>query len=113
MGTLNVMSGLQSVYKGITGSFASLGDSISFAAQDIGAWLVNNTSGVLNSAGSSLMSGAGTLGTIGSYAGGALAGYGIGNAISGKYETFGNGNIATAGGTAMKKGPRRSLFLEV
>lgn len=101
MGTLNVMSGLQSVYKGITGSFASLGDSISFAAQDIGAWLVNNTSGVLNSAGSSLMSGAGTLGTIGSYAGGALAGYGIGNAISGKYETFGNGNIATAGGTAI------------
>lgn len=101
MGTLNVMSGLQSVYKGITGSFAALGDSISFAAQDIGAWLVNNTSGVLNSAGSSLMSGAGTLGTLGSYAGGALAGFGIGNAISGKYETFGNGNIATAGGTAI------------
>ena len=101
MGTLNVMSSLQSVYKGVTGSFAALGDSISFAAQDIGAWLVNNTSGVLNSAGSSLMSGAGTLGTIGSYAGGALAGYGLGTAISGKYETFGNGNIATAGGTAI------------
>lgn len=101
MGTLNIMSGLQSVYKGITSSFAALGDSIAFAAGDIGAWLMQNTTGVLNSAGSSLMMNAGTLGTIGSYAGGALAGYGIGNAISGKYETFGNGNIATAGGTAI------------
>lgn len=101
MGTFNVMSGLKSAYDAITGSFASLGNSISFAAQDIGAWLVSNTTGALNSAGASLMTNAGAIGTGASYLGGAAAGYGIGTAISGKYEAFGDKNIATVGGTVI------------
>ncbi|NBQ98830.1 MAG: hypothetical protein EBU12_11570, partial [Microbacteriaceae bacterium] len=98
MGTFNVMSGLKSAYDMITGSFASLGNSISFAAQDIGAWLVSNTTGVMNSAGASLMTNAGTIGNVASGAAGAFAGYGIGKAVSGKYETFGDQNIAPAAG---------------
>lgn len=98
MGTFNVMSGLKSAYDMITGSFTSLGNSISFAAQDIGAWLVNNTTGVMNSFGSTLMTNAGTIGNFAAGAGGAFAGYGIGKAVSGKYETFGDQNIAPAAG---------------
>jgi hypothetical protein len=101
MGTFNVMSVLKSAYDSITGSFASLGNSISFAAQEIGAWLVSNTTGALNRAGASLMTNAGAIGTGASYLGGAAAGYGIGNLISGDYAAFGNKNVSTVGGTAI------------
>lgn len=101
MGTFNVMSELKSAYDMITGSFASLGNSISFAAQDIGAWLVSNTTGVMNSAGASLMTNAGAIGTGAGYAAGGLAGIGIGNLISGDYSTFGNKNVATTAGAVI------------
>lgn len=100
-GALGELDTIKNVYSTITGGFAALGDKVAFAAQDIGAWLVQNTTGALNSAGGSLMSSAGTLGTIGSYAGGALAGVVIGNAISGQFSAFGNKNTATVVGTAI------------
>lgn len=101
LGTFNVMSELKSAYDMITGSFASLGNSISFAAQDIGAWLVSNTTGVMNSAGASLMTNAGAIGTGAGYAAGGLAGIGIGNLISGDYSTFGNKNVSTTAGAVI------------
>ena len=101
MGTFNVMSGLKSAYDMITGAFTNLGTSISFAAQDIGAWLVSNTTGVMNSAGASLMTNAGAIGTGAGYAAGGLAGIGIGNVISGDYSTFGNKNVSTTAGAVI------------
>ncbi len=98
MGVGNTIS---NVYSTVTSSFAALGDSVAFAAQDIGAWLVNNTTGVLNQAGSSMMSSSGALGTTASYAGGALAGYGIGKAISGQYTTALGKNTLEVIGTAI------------
>lgn len=80
--------------------FSSFGDSLAFAADSAGQWLVNNTSGYLNQLGGQLMGNAGTIGTIGSYAGGAMAGLGIGKAISGGYSAFGSsGNTAVNAGT--------------
>lgn len=99
--SLGTIGTIKSIYDTVVSGFSVLGDSVAFAAHDIGAWLVNNTTGVLNQAGSSLMSSAGALGTAASYAGGALAGYGIGTAISGQYAAFGNKNIATVTGTAI------------
>lgn len=82
--------------------FSSFGDSLAFAADSAGQWLVNNTSGVLNQLGGKLMGNAGTIGTIGSYAGGAMAGLGIGKAISGGYSAFGSsGNTAVNAGTIL------------
>ena len=98
LGAVNLMPSLQGTYNAITGSFAALGTSVAFAAQDIGAWLVTNTTGMLNSLGSTIMTNAGQIGNFAAGAGGALAGFGIGKAVSGKYETFGNSNIAPAAG---------------
>lgn len=101
-GAFGLASGLKSVYDSIVGGFTSLGNSVAFAAQDIGAWLVNNTTGVLNKFGGSLMSNAGTLGTVGSYLGGAGAGLALGNLISGGYSAIGkSGNTANVAGTAI------------
>lgn len=80
--------------------FSSFGDSLAFAADSAGEWLMNNTSGMLNQLGGKLMGNAGSIGTIGSYAGGAMAGLGIGKAISGGYSAFGSsGNTAVNAGT--------------
>lgn len=98
---MNVGSTVSSVYSAVTTSFAALGDKVAFAAQDIGAWLQMNTTGVLNSAGSSIMQASNSLGTFSSYAGGALAGYGIGKAISGQYSTGLGKNTLEVGGTAI------------
>lgn len=82
--------------------FSSFGDSLAFAADSAGQWLVNNTSGYLNQLGGKLMGNAGSIGTIGSYAGGAMAGLGIGKAISGGYSAFGRtGNTAVNAGTVL------------
>lgn len=93
----------KSLYDTVSGAFTSLGSSITTAASKMGLWLVENTSGMLQQAGIKLYNSAGTLGTAASYAGGALAGYGIGTAISGGRSVFGDGNgdIATLGGTAI------------
>lgn len=85
-GAFGLASGLKSVYDTIMGGFTSLGNSVAFAAQDIGAWLVNNTTGVLNRFGGSLMSNAGALGTGASYLGGIGAGIGLGSMIAGQYK---------------------------
>ena len=100
--SMGIASGIKSVYDTIVGGFTSLGNSVAFAAQDIGAWLVNNTTGVLNRFGGSLMSNAGTLGTVGSYLGGAGAGWALGNLISGGYSAIGkSGNTANVIGTGV------------
>jgi hypothetical protein len=100
--SLGLASGIKSVYDTIMGGFSSLGNSVAFAAQDIGAWLVNNTTGVLNRFGGSLMSNAGTLGTVGSYLGGIGARIGLGNLISGGYSAIGkSGNTANVIGTGV------------
>ncbi len=99
--SLGMIGTIKSVYDNIVGGFSLLGDKVAFAAEDIGAWLVNNTTGVLNQAGSSLMSSAGALGTAVSYAGGALAGYGIGKTISGQYTTGLGKNTLEVGGTVL------------
>lgn len=101
LGSLGAVSGIKSIYDTIVGGFTSLGNSVAFAAQDIGAWLVNNTSGVLNSFGGSLMANAGTLGTIGSFAGGIGAGVGVGRLVSGGYAVSGSGNGTVNAGTAI------------
>ncbi len=80
--------------------FSSLSDSIAFAADGAGQWLVNNTSGYLNQLGGQLMGNAGTLGTLGGYAGGAMAGLALGKGISGGYSAVGkSGNAAVNVGT--------------
>lgn len=100
--SMGIASGIKSVYDSIMGGFTSLGNSVAFAAQDIGAWLVNNTTGVLNNFGGSLMSNAGALGTAGSYLGGIGAGLAFGNLISGGYSAIGkSGNTANIAGTVI------------
>lgn len=80
--------------------FSGFGDSLAFAADSAGQWLVNNTSGFLNQTGSALMGNAGNIGTAGSYLGGAAAGIGIGRSISGGYSAIGRtGNTAVNAGT--------------
>lgn len=98
---LGIGDTISKVYSTITGGFTALGDSVAFAAQDIGAWLTTNTTGVLNQAGSTLMQSSGALGTAASYAGGMLAGYSIGKAISGQYTTGLGKNTLEVAGTAI------------
>ena len=101
LGLSNIFTTAKGIYDTVIGGFEALGTRVAFAADEIGAWLVNNTTGVLNKAGATLMQNAGSIGTFASYAGGALAGYGIGTAISGKYAAFGNANVSTVAGTAI------------
>jgi hypothetical protein len=100
-GGLGVISTIKDVYATVTGGFALLGDKVAFAAQEIGAWLVQNTTGALNSVGATLMNASGALGSLASLGGGVLAGIGLGNAISGQFAVAGNKNVATIGGTAV------------
>ena len=99
--SLGLASSISNFYKSVTTGFAALGDSVAFAAQDMGAWLVNNTTGVLNEAGGALMQSASAVGTVASYAAGALAGYGIGKTISGQYSTGLGKNTLEVAGTAI------------
>jgi tape measure domain-containing protein len=99
--SLGIVSNIKSVYDTVVGGFAALGDSVAFAAQDLGAWMVQNTTGVLNSAGAELMANANAIGTAASYVGGVAAGIGLGTWISGDKAAFGDANIATVAGTAI------------
>ena len=101
LGGVQALSGIRSIYDTIVGGFTRLGDSVAFAANDIGQWLVSNTTGVLNRFGGSLMGNASSLGTIGSYLGGAGVGLGLGNLISGQFAAFGNAQVSNIGGTAI------------
>lgn len=102
-GTLNTAMQAKSLYDTVSGAFTSLGSSITTAASKMGLWLVENTTGALQKAGIKLYNSSGMLGTAGAYVGGALAGYGIGTAISGGRSAFGDGNgdVATLAGTAI------------
>jgi phage-related minor tail protein len=93
----------KSLYDTFSGGFTALGNSFSTMAASMGKWLVQNTTGVLQQAGSKLYAYSGSIGTVGAYAGGAAAGYGIGTAISGKHSAFGDGNqdVATVAGTVI------------
>ncbi|MCX8017037.1 MAG: hypothetical protein N2690_03925, partial [Rhodocyclaceae bacterium] len=95
-GVLSSISGLKSVYDTIIGGFTSLGNSVAFAAQDIGAWLVSNTTGVLNKLGGSMMANAGAIGTAGSYLGAAGAGVGLGSMLAGQYKLAGLGGATSS-----------------
>ncbi|MCX8018403.1 MAG: hypothetical protein N2690_10960, partial [Rhodocyclaceae bacterium] len=101
-GVLTGISGIKGVYDTIIGGFTSLGNSVAFAAQDIGAWLVTNTTGVLNKLGGSLMANAGAIGTASSYLGAAGVGVGIGSMLAGQYKLGGlNGTASSAIGAAV------------
>lgn len=106
---LGALGQLGSVWNNITSSFSALGNSIAFAAEGLGQWLVMSTSGVLNSTGGWLMSNSGAIGTAGSYFGGIGAGIGIGSLIAGDYKigSIGGATASTAGSVigAMVGGP--------
>lgn len=103
LGQLSAAGQLKGVWDTVTGSFTSLGNSISNVSATLGKWMVENTTGVLQQAGSKMYAYSGTIGKFGAYAGGALAGYGIGTAISDGRSAFGDGkgDIATVGGTVI------------
>lgn len=95
LSSLNPMSMLSS-------GIGSIGNGFAFGADALGSFLVNNTSGALNSLGGSLMSNAGAIGSIGSYLGGAGIGIGVGSAIAGNYKIGGmGGTTSSAIGSAL------------
>lgn len=98
---LNVGDTISKVYSTITGGFAKLGQAVGASAADMGAWLMNNTTGVLNKAGAGLINNAGAIGSGAGLAAGALAGYGLGKMISGQYTTGLGRNTLEVGGTAV------------
>ncbi len=100
-GTFNILSAAKSAYDAIAGGFTALGNRVAFAAHDIGNWLVHHTTGVLNSAGGTLMQSASSLGAVASSLAGIGAGLGLGNLISGQFAAFGNSNISNVAGTAI------------
>ena len=93
--------GLTSIYNSIKTGFSSIGDSIAFAAQDAGAWLVQNTTGVLNKFGGTLMQQSGAIGSAAGYAGGMAAGVFAGRAISGQYGSNATVNAGTIAGAVV------------
>lgn len=95
------MQSLTSIYNGIKTGFASIGDSVAFAAQDAGAWLVQNTTGALNQFGGTLMQQSSMLGSAAGYAGGMAAGVFAGRAISGEYGSNATVNIGTIAGAVL------------
>ena len=100
--SIGIVDTVSKVYSAVTGSFAALGDSVAFAAQDIGAWLVTNTTGTLNSFGSSLMGGSGGLGTMATGLAAAAAGIAIGSLIAGDKVLIGlSGTASSAIGAAI------------
>jgi len=95
----NVAQSLGSMYQSITGAFQSIGTNVSLAADNIGSWLVNNTTGALNQAGGTLMQNALQVGQFAQAGAGAFAGFGIGKAISGQYSVGGSSSNAPAIGS--------------
>jgi phage-related minor tail protein len=93
----------KSLYDTFSGGFTALGTSFSTMAASMGKWLVQNTTGVLQQAGSKLYAYSGSIGSAGALVAGGLAGYGLGNAISGGRSVFGDGNsdVTNIGGTAI------------
>ncbi len=103
-GLMQAASSLKNLYDMATGSFASLGTSVSGMAESLGANLIlaNEAGSTLSVAGQSLVSSAASLGTAASYLGGVGAGLGLGNMISGGLGVGGGSSWNTvAAGTAI------------
>lgn len=100
MGLVGMASSLKSAYQMVTGGFASLGATVTSAAEGLGATLIleNAPGSVLSSMGQSLASSASALGTIASYGAGIGAGLGLGNLISGGKGLGGGSSWLTVGG---------------
>ncbi len=99
-GLASIFSSAKSAVDMITSGFAYVGDTVAFALQDAGAWLVNNTTGMLNSAGATLMESSVMLGTAAEALSGIGIGIGIGNLISGGKSLIGGNSMWTTGGGA-------------
>lgn len=99
-GTFNIMSSVKSAYDMVSGGFMSLGTQAAFAAESMGAWLVNNTTGYLNSLGGSMMANSGAIGSFTSGAAGIGAGIMAGEFISGGKSVIGGNSLYTTGGGA-------------
>jgi len=102
-GLMGAFGSLKNIYDMATGSFASLGTSVSGMAESLGANLIlaNEAGSTLSVAGQSLVSSAASLGTAASYLGGVGAGLGLGNMISGDKSVGGSSWITTGAGTAI------------
>jgi tape measure domain-containing protein len=97
---MNLASMGQSAYGLLSGG--TVGNAFAFGADSIGSWLVNNTTGGLNSLGGSLMGNAGAIGTMGSYLGAGALGIMGGSAIAGKYNLGGmSGSTSSTIGTVI------------
>ena len=104
LGLMQAASSLKNLYDMATGSFASLGTSVSGMAESMGANLIlaNEAGSTLSVAGQSLVSSAASLGTAASYLGGVGAGLGLGNMFSGGLGVGGGSSWNTvAAGTAI------------
>jgi tape measure domain-containing protein len=78
----------------------TLGQGVTEYAAKAGEWLVNNTGGLLNKAGSSLLSNSGTIGKVAGGAGTAFAARGLSQAISGGYSVTGGNTLNNIAGVA-------------
>lgn len=99
-GAFNIFGAVKSAYDAVAGGFMSLGTQAAFAAESMGAWLVNNTTGYLNSLGGSMMANSGAIGSFTSGAAGIGAGVMAGQFISGGRSVVGGNSLYTTGGGA-------------
>jgi hypothetical protein len=92
----SMMKSGKSIWDIASGGLQAFGDKLAFGADAMGSWLMNNTSGAMNQFGGSLMGNAGTIGTVGSYLGGAGIGIGVGSAIAGDKSVWGMGGSTSS-----------------
>lgn len=88
----NIIANGKKAWDMVSGIGSSFGDSVAFGADALGEWLVNNTSGMLNNFGSTLMEGANTFGSAATSLGNIMAGYNIQKMLSNGYKV-GNGKL--------------------
>lgn len=99
----NILTNGKKAWDMVSGIGASFGDSLAFGSDAVGNWLVNNTSGLLNKFGSSLMQNASFIGKFGQMAGNALVGNMLYSGISGGYSI--SKGLDIAGNIASLFGP--------
>ncbi len=100
LGIAGAAAKLKSLYDMATGSFASLGETVSNFTANLGAQIMG-LGDASAEAGMAIMDSAGTIGTAASYLGGIGAGLGLGNLISGGKSVGGNSWITSGAGTAI------------
>jgi Ca2+-binding EF-hand superfamily protein len=101
MQSAGMLQTMTQVYGAVKAGFTAIGDSVAFAAQDAGAWLMQHTTGALNKLGGQMMSSSGALGSAAGYGAGLAAGHYVGRAISGDYGSNATVNIATIAGAVI------------